>query len=85
MPGKAADISAEDAAAGKMSTCQFSRRVMGTPWNWPKATHYFQVDVTGLPVHRVIDPLVSNAYVIPGNEPLWLQGRLTGYGEVGAP
>ena len=58
---------------------------MGSPWRWPRATNYFHVDVSGLNVQPVVDPVVSNAYVIPGNDPLWLEGRLLRYGEVGAP
>ena len=49
-----------------------------------KATNYFQVDVSGLPVRPVIDPSVSNVYVVPSNDLLCLENRLIGYGEVGA-
>ncbi len=85
IPGKSADISPADAAAGKMSIYQFARRVMGSPWNWPKARNFFEVDVSGLNVQPVVDPNVSNAYVVPGTQSLGLAGRLIRSGEVGAP
>jgi hypothetical protein len=58
---------------------------MGSPWNWPKATTYIEINVSGLNVQVVNDPAVSNAYVIPGTRDLSIKGRVTDAGPVGAP
>ena len=83
--GKSANISAADAAAGKMSIYQFARRVMGSPWNWKKAQNFFEVDARGLNIQPVVDERVSNVFVIPGHGSLDLTGRLIRSGRVAAP
>ena len=85
VPGKSKSLTREQRAEGKISIYQLSRRIRALPYLWYLCTNWVKVDVRGLPVRKVVDPRVSNVYVIPGTAPLSLAGRYAGHGETGGP
>jgi hypothetical protein len=65
-----------DVPPGSMSLAQLSRRLVGVPWQVRRFTHYVEVDVTGLA--RI--ECRSCVILIPGREPLQLDGRIVSWG-----
>ena len=67
-----------DFAPGKKTPAQLSREFLGQPFQGRRFTHYVEVDVTGLEVVQGR----NGVFVVPGNKPLDLTGRIVGSGPV---
>jgi hypothetical protein len=65
-----------DVRPGSMPPSRLSRCLVGLPWQWRRFTHYVEVDVAGLDLVLCR----SNVYLIPGREPLPLEGRTVCWG-----
>jgi hypothetical protein len=65
-----------DVPPGSMSLAQLSRRLVGVPWQGRRFTHYVELDVTGL----ALVECRSCVILIPGREPLQLDGRIVSWG-----
>jgi RHS repeat-associated protein len=67
-----------DFAPGENTPAQLSREFLGQPFQGRRFTHYVEVDVTGLEVVQGR----NGVFVVPGNKPLDLTGRIVGSGPV---
>ncbi len=65
-----------DIQPGTMSAAQLSRALIGHPFLGHRFTHYVSIDVTGLTVVQGR----RGVFVIPGNRPLGLRGRIVTHG-----
>ena len=65
-----------DFAPGTKTPAQLSREFLGQPFQGRRFTYYVEIDVTGLDVVQGRD----GVYVVPGNQPLNLSGRIVGSG-----
>lgn len=67
-----------DIAPGTRTPAQLSREFLGQPFQGRRFTHYVEIDVTGLDVVQGR----NGVFVVPGNQPLDLTGRIVGSGAV---
>jgi hypothetical protein len=67
-----------DFAPGTRTPAQLSREFLGQPFQGRRFTHYVEIDVTGLNVVQGR----NGVFVVPGNQPLDLTGRIVGSGPV---
>jgi hypothetical protein len=70
-----------DFTPGTKTPAQLSREFLGQPFQGRRFTHYVEVDVTGLDVVQGR----NGVFVIPGDTPLDLTGRIIGHGPVPPP
>lgn len=70
-----------DIVPGTKTPAQLSREFLTVPWQGRRFTHYVEVDVTGLDVVQGR----NGVFVIPGDTPLDLAGRIVGHGPVPKP
>jgi hypothetical protein len=67
-----------DFAPGTKTPAQLSREFLGQPFQGRRFTHNVEIDVTGLEVVQGR----NGVFVVPGNQPLDLTGRIVGSGPV---
>jgi RHS repeat-associated protein len=67
-----------DFAPGTKTPAQLSREFLGQPFQGRRFTHYVEIDVTGLNAVQGR----NGVFVVPGNQPLDLTGRIVGSGTV---
>jgi hypothetical protein len=67
-----------DFAPGTKTPAQLSREFLGQPFQGRRFTHYVEIDVTDLNVVQGR----NGVFVVPGNQPLDLTGRIVGSGPV---
>jgi hypothetical protein len=68
-------------APGTKTPAQLSREFLGQPFQGRRFTHYVAIDVTGLDLLEGR----NGVFVVPGNKPLDVTGRIVGSGPIPCP